>query len=243
MEKSWVMEQKKLFHSKVLEKIEKGKKRSQYSQKCLQMCKEWKGPAASVDELQSILNLHPQQREKIVRNELIYFRETHKSEVLFNPSLFRVNNISHEDRLLNLCALLAEDVSCGEPSTLPSNNDAEIVIGGSSLTTTPTQHQIQVGKYYITLLTEGTKDTWYLASCEGINNDGTFKMDHLMRAETGSSFKWKHPSKPDSLDLNINSILDCEVIGEWDVSNERALSFSLQNHINIALLITDIFNK
>ena len=51
-----------------------------------------------------------------------------------------------------------------------------------------------------------------------------------MRVETDSSFKWKHPPKPDSLDLNINSNLDCEVIGEWNVSNERALSFSLQNH-------------
>ena len=91
----------------------------------------------------------PSAREKNVRNELIYFREIRKSKVLFNPSLFRVNNISHEDRLLKLCALLAKDISCGEPSTLPSNNDAEIVTGVSSLTTKPTKHQIQVGKYTI----------------------------------------------------------------------------------------------
>ena len=54
-----------------------------------------------------------------------------------------------------------------------------------------------------------------------------------MRVETDSSFKWKYPHIPDSHDLNIiNSIFYCEVIGGWDVSNKRALSFSLQNLIN-----------
>ena len=65
-----------------------------------------------------------------------------------------------------------------------------------------------------------------------------------MRVETDSSFKWKYPHIPDSHDLNIiNSIFYCEVIGGWDVSNKRALSFSLQNLINIALLITGILTS
>ena len=97
----------------------------------------------------SSFSIYTLSKRKNVRNELIYFREIRKSKVLFNPSLFRVNNISHEDRLLKLCALLAKDISCGEPSTLPFNNDAEIVTGVSSLTTKPTKHQIQVGKYIL----------------------------------------------------------------------------------------------
>ena len=34
---------------------------------------------------------HLDQNEVIVRTELIYFRESHKSEVLYNPELFKVN--------------------------------------------------------------------------------------------------------------------------------------------------------
>ena len=44
-----------------------------------------------------------------MRNELIYFRESHKSKVLYSPQLFKVNGIPHEERLVNLCALLAQD--------------------------------------------------------------------------------------------------------------------------------------
>ena len=57
-------------------------------QKRLKLCKSWGGPVVSVEELHTILNSHPDQNEVIVRNELIYFRESHKSEVLYNPELF-----------------------------------------------------------------------------------------------------------------------------------------------------------
>ena len=91
MELKWVAEQKKLKLKQIKEKIEKGKKRDQYVQKRLKLCKSWGGPVVSVEELHTILNSHPDQNEVIVRNELIYFRESHKSEVLYNPELFKVN--------------------------------------------------------------------------------------------------------------------------------------------------------
>ncbi len=66
----------------------------------------------SVEELRTILNSHLDKNEVIVRNELIYFRESRKSEVLYNPELFKVNGNTHEERFLNLCALIAEDEEC-----------------------------------------------------------------------------------------------------------------------------------
>ena len=111
MEQRWVADQKNLKLKQIKEKIEKGKKRDQYVQKRLKLCKSWGGPVVSVEELRSILKSHPDRNEVIVCNELIYFRESHKSEVLYNPELFKVNGNTHEERLLNLCALVAEMMS------------------------------------------------------------------------------------------------------------------------------------
>ena len=89
MELKWVAEQKKLKLKQIKEKIEKGKKRDQYVQKRLKLCKSWGGPVVSVEELHTILNSHPDKNEAIVRNELIYFRESHKSEVIYKPELLK----------------------------------------------------------------------------------------------------------------------------------------------------------
>ena len=91
---------------KILEKIEKGRQQSVYTHKCLQMCKEWGGLATSVEELNSILQKHSERAEKIVRIELSYYRDTHKSDVVY-PELFKMNKISYDQQLLNLCTLIA----------------------------------------------------------------------------------------------------------------------------------------
>ena len=62
---------------------------------------------------------------------------------------------------------------------------------------------ILVEHYYATIISEGTSDTWYIATCEG-----TYKMGHLMRVRDGNNLKWKHPPKRDLLSLHIDSILD-----------------------------------
>ena len=54
-----------------------------------------------------------------------------------------------------------------------------------------------VGHCYVKLIKEGSLDTWYIATCEGKNEDGTYKMDHLMRVQDGSNLKLKRPTKPD----------------------------------------------
>ena len=97
--------------------------------------------------------------------------------------------------------------------------------------TTEAEIDIEVGKYYVTLISEGNCNTWYIASCETRNDNGTFQMDHLTRVKKGNDLTWKHPRKPDPLDLHPASILDCIVDGEWNVSNNRLMTFSLRNHV------------
>ena len=40
-----------------------------------------------------------------------------------------------------------------------------------------------------TLISEGSLDTWYIATCEGKNDEGSYKMDHLMRVRDGNNLK------------------------------------------------------
>ena len=240
MESKWYNEQKQLLHIRIAEKIEKGKKKSQYTLKCLQLCKGWGGPATSVEELHQILSSHPDLKEKIVRNELIYYRDTHKSDILDNPAMFKVNKNSHEERLVNLCSLLAGQGSSHSGTQLPTNRDAEIALESTVVeTTTEAEIEIEVGKYYVTLISEGNCNTWYIASCENRNDNGTFQMDHLTRVKKGNDFTWKHPRKPDTLDLHPASILDCIVDGEWNVSNKRLMTFSLRNHVAINAMVEE----
>ena len=241
MEKEWVGEQKQLQVMKILEKIEKGKKQSKYTLKCLQLCKSWNGPATSVEELNSILKANGDNMEKIVRIELSYYRDTHKADVLYQPELFRINNISHDDQLLNLCALLSGNDPMAGYVTLPSNSDAAKVILSSGVSNDK-DDDVQVGRNYVTLISEGDIDTWYIATCVNINEDDTFKMDFLHRVNRNENLKWKHPEKDDIDDLHPRSIVSCVVDGDWDVSKKRNITFTLRNHNYISQWINEYLN-
>ena len=97
MEKDWVDSQKPYLKSKILEKIKKGENPSKYTLKCLTLCKGWKGPVTSVEELHHILKENPSKKEKIVRIELSYYGDTRKADVVQQPDLFKINNITYQD--------------------------------------------------------------------------------------------------------------------------------------------------
>ena len=114
--------------------------------------------------------------------------------------------------------------------SLPSNKDAATVL--LSVSTDPTQapdeeDKISVGNYQVTLITEGKLNTWYIASCKGQNLDGTYEMDHLTRVERGSNLIRKHLVRLDKVNLRKESIVECPVDDEWDVSQERNMTFTL----------------
>ena len=83
--------------------------------------------------------------------------------------------------------LLAEHDLALDFVSLPSNKDtATVLLSCNSVDPTQAQNEedlIETGRYYITLMTEGKMNIWYIASCEGKNPDGTYKMDHLQSSE------------------------------------------------------------
>ena len=122
-EKNWSEKQALLNKSKIEEKMKKAKKHSNYVYRLLVSCKSWGGPVTTVEELDKILFENSNLREKIVRTELSYYKHMNKSEVIANPSFFKINKISHSERLINFCILL-NDNSPTESQNLPDNSDA-----------------------------------------------------------------------------------------------------------------------
>ena len=99
----------------------------------MQNCKSWRDPCTTVEELQQILKKKCDQDVHIVKSELAYYAHTHKADKLGRPDLFRLNGISHEEKLTNLAILLSEDcISACTVANLPTNDDVIAVLEGTT---------------------------------------------------------------------------------------------------------------
>ena len=58
--------------------------------------------AASAGELNEILQKHSEIADKVVRPELSYYRDTHKTEVSYQPHLLKVSQNSQKVQEMNL---------------------------------------------------------------------------------------------------------------------------------------------
>ena len=96
-----------------------------YTSKLLKDCKSWGGPCTSGDELISVLHCNPQIQEQIVKTELALYSHSHQSERITRPELFKMNRVSHNEKLHNMMVILGDDED-GARSTvtdLPTNED------------------------------------------------------------------------------------------------------------------------
>ena len=51
---------------------------------------------------------------------------------------------------------------------------------------------------------------------------------NLTKRPTCSDLQWKHPTKADFVNWKPESIVECDIDGEWDVSKESNISFTCQ---------------
>ena len=102
-------EKNEILNRGIIEKLKKANNQSIYTTKLLQQWKNWGAPAASMEELNEILQKHSEIAERVVRTEVSYYRDTHKTEISYQPHFFKVNRITHEERLINFCVLLGQN--------------------------------------------------------------------------------------------------------------------------------------
>ena len=89
------------------------------------------------DELIVAIDAKSGKQKQIVKTELTFYRNNHKSDMIAPPLLFKLNKVSHEERLENLLVLLSdEDRACGSVADLPTNSDALKTLKNSTIETT-----------------------------------------------------------------------------------------------------------
>ena len=240
-EEKWTAEQKLLHQQKIEEKMEKAKKQSQYVHKLLVQCKSWDGPVCSIEELDSILHKKPDLVEKIVKIELTYYIHTHRSNVIAAPSLFKVNKISHSERLSNLYILLNGQSTSF--TALPKNNDALRILQNINNDESPSHDEkenlLDIGQMCVTLWNENGHAAWYLGYCIDVCQNGLYTIEHIHRVAKDLSLKWKYPTRDDTAQVDEEHILDCEIEGEWNITN-RNNEFTLRNHNAINAKFRDV---
>ena len=118
-------EQKEKLKERLEQKLEKAKKSKDYTRRLLKDCKSWGGPCTSVDELKNVLVGKDTQVKRLPK-EMAYYAHTHKSDETIKKQLFRLNGISYEEMLENLCILLDDEInkSTSSVANLPSNKYA-----------------------------------------------------------------------------------------------------------------------
>ena len=153
-EKEWDSKQRELHENKIIEKLKKANNQSIYTRKLLQQCKTWGGPAASMEELNEILQKHSEIDEKVVRTEVSYYRVTHKTEISYQLHLFKVNRITHEERLINFCVLLGQNGQKVQEMNLPSNEEALTILREKDNPIEIQHTEIEVNQIYVTICIE-----------------------------------------------------------------------------------------
>ena len=240
-EDDWNKQQNFLKDKKILEKLKKVNNQSIYTNKLLQTCKSWGGPVTSTEEPEDILRAHEDLAEKIVCTELSYYRDTRKTEVIYNGDLFKWNKISHEDRLVNLGILLGNN-SPDQNTTLPTKRDAITIRQGNSSANDDGDDvpEFKLNKIYVTLWLDNKLPTWCLGYCISKNDDNSYRKEHLEWVKKWSNFKWKNPRVPETADIMAENIFKCNTEWDWDVSKERFLTFTMRNHKQIRNLVKDL---
>ena len=148
-EVEWTRAQKDLQKQRVVTKMAKAAQTQIYQDRLLVKCKTWCGPSTNIEELKVILNQKPDLQESIVRTELSYYRQCHRSDIIYRKDLYRLNGISHEERMENLFILLggSNDI-LSTNAHLPTNNEALELISLGYTESLPSTNDSQTNTEY-----------------------------------------------------------------------------------------------
>ena len=230
-ETTWNENQKIKLKERIEWKLKKASKAKDYTKQLLQNCKSWGGPCTSVDELEKIIKEKPGKQEIIVKNEMAYYAHTHKTDKIARPDLFKLNRISHQEKLENLVILLGDDVHISEATitNLPTNEEVMNVLLNTAMENNAAS-SLSLNELCIVVWQNSiNKYEWYIGYIKEINAEG-YVIDHMHQAIKSSALHWKYPKTEDIQTAEKEQIVPCKIIGEWDNSSEtRKCLFTLKN--------------
>ena len=190
--------------------------------------------------MQNSLKKHPDIEHRIVKTEMACYAHSNKVEKIARPDLFRLNGMSHDEKLENLAFLLDEDDNSSVKSVvdLPTNEEVISKVYAKEMKSNEiSTHQINE-MCVIIWLNSKKQYEWFLGYIIEQNDEG-YVVDHLHRTDSNLNSKWHYPSKEDKCIVEADQILPCQVQGQWDIADLRNTRFTLKN----VKEIQEIFQK
>ena len=190
----------------------------------------------------AILQHRPDKVEKIVKTELAYYRQTHKSDMIARPEPFKLIRITHEERLENLFILLSDNNLIATASSasivdLPTDDDAlQIVNTMNRVPTTTIDHSdIQLNEMRIILWNVKEGLEWFVGYVKEKTADGNcYVVEHLEQVVVKIDVQWKYPVLDDTQIVNPDQVMPWKVEGDWDLTaSVHVMKFILKNSIQI----------
>ena len=128
--------------------------------------------------------MNPNRSEFFVKTELSYYINTHKTERFKRPDLFKINGISYEEKLGNICILLDDQSEkyIASVADLPTNKDVlKVLTNNSSEPAVEDQDKIKIKELCVVCWDDGNGDyIWYLGYLKE-QNGRFYTIDHLRR--------------------------------------------------------------
>ena len=138
--------------------------------------------------------------------------------MIARPDLFKLNKISHEERLENLLVLLSdEDIASGSVADLPTNEDALKTFKNSTIETTSNNHpeiHFSVNDSCVAVWYLGAKWQRFLVYVKEKGEGENYLVEHLERVKTSSDMLWKYPAADDVTSLSAEQIVLVDFKGD-----------------------------
>ena len=215
---------------------------STYVKKLLQKCKGWGSPCTTPNELETCIKHHTDLNEVVVKTELSYFVNTHKSEPIMNRDLFKIM-IPHSERLQNLMVLLGDNDSIATSMQasvldLPSNQD----LSEALLKPVVTERRL-INEMYVVVWQEDDGLQWYLGFVCKELEDNKYRVEHLERYPSTQNDFWRHPQDDNNQDVSKEQILRFKVDGGWNVKTPTTTRIVSTYHLKNSQQIQNAFTK
>lgn len=154
---------------------------------------------------------------------MAYYSHSHKADKIARKDLYRLNGISYEEMLENLTVLLTGDHHVGTSTiaNLPTNKDFMKSLGSMDIVMKESDLNCRLKVNNLCVVAwVNTKSVyeWFIGYIKDIDDNECYIIDHLHRVLNDSNAKWKYPSRGDVQVVQLSQIVDCDVIGQWDIS-------------------------
>ena len=205
----WFESQHEITKAKLAEKWAKAVRKDDRMNDILRICKEHGGPFTSVEEIEKALKNTKDDKEqkKMLRNELLIWKQMCKRDQRENPALYKENGMSVAQMKVNLGVLLSGNhekdlegtVVFPDESTMLSILDDpnyEVVVDEES--SNVIKHEIPLNEPCAVIWDNPNGREWFIGMAQERISKDEYLIDYLEPDPKDTSKKhWQYPHKDD----------------------------------------------